>query len=134
MATNEFRDAAAERDNDLVHGLCYPMERNMLRELREWIEAELKALTAEAQIQQAKAGGHIAEGLASALEQLGVLSRVDLPEASQDCKDKIYDIQQGTWSDVFDAYDQMQQELAKMMRIVRALLEIRTFIEPMSDE
>ena len=43
MTTNSFHDDAAERDNGLVIALCHTIERDMVRDFREWIEAELKA-------------------------------------------------------------------------------------------
>lgn len=134
MTTNNFRDHAGERDNDFVQALCHTMQRDMLRDSREWIEAELKALITEAQVQQACTSGAIGAELASVIERLGVISRIDLREAVKDCSDKIHDVQEGFREDVYDAYDQMQQEITKMVRIIRALLEIRAFIEPMTDD
>ena len=134
MTTNRFHDDASERDNNLVSALCHTMRHDMLRDFREWIEAELKALLTEAQIQRAETQGALGEELDGAIERLSLLSRTTLPSAVRDYTNMVHDIREGTWSDVYDAYDPMRQELGKLVDIVRILLEMRNFIMPVPEE
>ena len=127
---NNFRDNAVERDNDLVRALCHTIERGMVRDLRDWIEAELKELIFEAQIQQTETEGVLKEQLDSTIGRLQFINRLELPDAVLSCTNLIHDVREGAWADVYDAYDPMQQELGKLVQIVRSLLEIRAFIAP----
>ena len=106
------------------------MARDMVRDFREWIEAELKALIFEAQVQQAESNGIIRDQFDSAVERLQLISRVDLPNAIRDCSDAIHNVRQGFWSDVHEAYDPMAQALGKLVQIVKALLEFRELVAP----
>ena len=114
--------------------LCHTLERGMVREFRDWIEAELKALIFEAQIQRAETEGTLRDQLDSTIERLEFINRIELPKAARDCTNMIRDVREGVWSDVYDAYDPMQQELGKLVQIVRALLEIRAFVVPVLEE
>lgn len=134
MSTNSFHDSALERDKDLTSALCHTMERDMVRDIREWIEAELKALIFEAQLQQSVSQGIVKDQFDSAAERLQLISRVDLPDAIRECSDAVSNVRNGFWGDVYDAYDPMSQALGKLWQIVRALLELRGSIAPTVNE
>ena len=134
MTTEKFREDALERDNDLVEALCYIMEKNLVRDLREWIEAEIKALIFEAQVQRAEIEGVLGDQLDSAIERLRHISRSDLRDVVEDFLDAVHNAHEKIWSDVYNAYDPIQQGLWKLVQIVRMLLEIRELVVPVADE
>ncbi len=133
MATGNFHDRAMERDNNLVRGLCHTLEGNVVRDLRDWIEEELKELIIEAQLQQEITDGLMRDQFKSAEERLQLISRSDLRDALQDCNDAIHNSREGFWGDVYAAYDPMIQAVTKLVQIVRAMLELRVLIAPTPD-
>ena len=131
--TPDFHDRAAERDDTLIKGFCYAAARNTRLELREWAQTELNASLIEAQLQESRVEGAIVDQITSTVERLRFIDRVDLPEAIRVFDDMIADVSQGGFTDVYNAYDQMQKGCAGLVRIMRELLEIRSVIGEMGD-
>lgn len=125
--TTEFHNRAVERDDILIKGLCHAA-RTMRMELRDWAQTELKALLIEAELQETGTRGVIAGQIKSIVERLRFIDRTDLPQAIGAYDDMIADVSQGGSTDIYDAYDQLQQACAGLVRIMRELLEIRSFI------
>lgn len=125
--TSNFYDNTIRRDEDLIAGLCY-VAQAARKDLREWVQEEVKALLYEAQLQQIQSTGVLAEQITSIVERLQSINRRDLPEAITAFEDDINEVAHGGYDDVYNAYDQLQKGYAGLMRITRDLLEIRSFI------
>ena len=130
--TSNFYGEATRRDSDLVTGLCQAA-RTMRMELREWTQTELNAALLEAQLQQPRVQGVIQDQIVSTMERLNSINRIHLPEAVRIFDDVIIDVSQGGYTDVYNAYDQLQMGCGGLVRIVRDLLEIRLFIGEQED-
>lgn len=105
----------------------------MRMELRDWAQTELKALLIEAELQETRAEGVIATQIKSTVERLRFIDRMDLPQAISEFDDMITDVSQGGSTDIYDAYDQLQKACAGLVRIMRELLEVRSFIGEQED-
>ena len=125
--TPDFYDRSFERDNDLVQGLCHNA-RNTHRDLREWIEAELKALIFEAEIQMPLVDGPLSDSLRGAVQKLRTISQNDLPEAYTKYNNLIRDVSEGGFTSVDDAYDQIQIGFTPLVRMMKELQQVREFI------
>lgn len=125
--TSDFHDRKLERDEDLIKGL-YGVARSNRWELREWAQAELHACLFEAELQEALAKGVVKASITEAVARLRRINSQELPQAIRDYDDTMNDVSGGGYEDVYEAYDQLQRGCAGLVRIMRELLEIRSFI------
>ena len=125
--TSDFHDLQMERDDDLIKGLC-AAARSTRTELREWVQRELNACIYEAGLQEAVAQGVLRDEIEQTVKRLRRINHNDLPQAVRDCDDVADDVSRGGYDNVYEAYDQLQKGCAGLVRIVRELLEIRSFI------
>ncbi len=130
--TPDFHDLAVERDDTLIIGLCHAA-RTTLMELREWAEAVLKATLFEAELQEGLTGGPIGDSITDTVRRLRSINQTHLPEAVIAYDDMIDEVRRGGYTDVYSAYDQLQQACAGLLRIMRELLDIRKFIGEQGD-
>ncbi len=130
--TSDFHDREIERDDTLIKGL-YSAARTTRQELREWVQAELKAILIEAELQEKIAEGELRDRIKNTVVRLRTINQGDLPEAVSNYDGVMVEVLQGGFQDVHDAYDQLQQGCAGLVRIMRELLEIRSFIGGMGD-
>ena len=128
--TTSFHDWTIERDNTLVKGLCAAARSNR-NEMREWIEAEIKALLEEAQIKEPVSCGVIADHIRKSVETLRHTSTVMFPEALRDYDGVIENVSIGGFDSVEEAHDQLQSGFMHLVRILRELHEMRGFIGDM---
>ena len=128
--TTSFHDWAIERDNELVIGLC-SAARTKRMELREWIEAELKSLLAEAEMQEPLSDGLLQDQIRDTVKRLRLINQNDLPRAVRAFDDVCSDVSSGSYDSVEDAYDQLESGCMKLVQILKELHEIRTFIGDM---
>ena len=130
--TLNFNDRAEERDDTLIKGL-YQAARTTRMELRDWAETELKAILVEAELQQGIVEGVLGCRIKKTVERLRVISQTDLPGAVRDYDDVMDEVFNGGSTDVYDAYDQLQEGCGELVRTMRELLKIRSFIGEMGD-
>ena len=97
-------------------------------ELREWIQTELHACLFEAELQETVAEGILEDKIKETVAFLRRINHQDLPQAVRDYDDARNDVSRGDYDDVYEAYDQLQKGCAGLIRIIRELLEIRSFI------
>ena len=128
-----FYDLAGERDDTLVKALC-GAARNVQLELREWVQSELKAALFRGESYQNLAQGEILTRINQAIERLRTMNHIDLPEAFTALDDKISEVSRGGYTDVNDAYNQLQEGYASFVRVIRELLIIRAFIGEIGDD
>ena len=130
--TSDFHDREIERDDTLIKGLC-SAARTTRQELREWVQAELKAILIEAELQERITEGELGNRIKDTVVRLRTINQKDLPKAVSDYDAVMVEVSQGGFTDVLNAYDQLQQGCAGLVRIIRDLLEIRSFIGGMGD-
>lgn len=123
-------ELTSDRDEDLIKGLC-SAARSTRTELRDWIEAELKSSLIEAQMQETLLEGELKNRVQMTVNRLRVINVREFPEAVAGCDGTNDEISNGGYTDVYDAYDQLFKEHAKLVNIVRELLEIRSFVGEM---
>ena len=102
-------------------------------ELRDWAETELKAVLVEAELHEGIVGGVVGGRIKSTVERLRIVSQTDLPRAVREYDDVMGEVFRGGFTDVYDAYDQLQKGCDGLVRIMRELLDIRSFIGEMGD-
>ena len=130
--TSSFHDWAEERDDTLIRAL-HQAARNARREMREWAQAELNADLVEAELQEGRISGLIGASITDAVKRLRHINQIDLPDAVRAYDDVIDEVFRGGFTDVYEAYDQLQNGCAGLVRIVRELLKIRLFIGEQED-
>lgn len=128
--TTIFHDWANERDNTLVKGLCGAARSNR-NEMREWIEAEIKALLEEAQMKEPLSSGVIGAHIAESIQRLRHISTVVFPDVLRDYDDVINDISGGGFTSAEEAYDHLHSGFTHLVQILRDLQKIRDFIGEM---
>ena len=97
-------------------------------ELREWAQAELKAVLVEAELQQPRSVGVILGEITGVVDRLRAMDRVDLPDAIKVFDDVMDDVSQGGSTSVNDAYDRLQMGCMGLVQIMKELQQIRDFI------
>ena len=125
--TSDFHYLALERDDTLIKGLGQAARTTRL-ELREWTESELKALLVQAELHENLAEGEIRHQIKRTVERLREITHTDLPEAIRDYDEVMEELSGGGYTDVLDAHAQLEQGKGSLVRIVRDLLKIRTYI------
>ena len=129
---SNFYGEAIKRDEELVIGLCHAA-RTMRKDLREWAQAELKAVLVAAELQEIQEEGVVKEQITGVIERLRAINQRDLPKADESYNDATTEVMNGGYADVYEAYDKLQMEYAGLIRIMRQLLDERSFIGEMGD-
>ena len=130
--TSDSHDRAIERDAGLVQAFR-SAARNMRMELREWVQAELQASLVEAEMEAQIADGVLQDRIEQTIARLRKIDHNDLPKAVKDYDDLMEDVSGGGFTDVREAYLQLQQGCDALVRIMTELLEIRLFIGNLRD-
>lgn len=120
----------ADRDNDLVKALC-AAERNIRGEIREWIQSEVNALLVEAQIDDGRLGGMVADSITGAIERLRAINNTEIRDAVVAIDHVINEVSNGGYTDVHDAYTQLQNGCMGLEHIIRELQNLRSFVGEM---
>ena len=105
----------------------------MRKDLREWAQAEVKAVLVAAELQKVQEEGVVKEQITGVIERLRAINHRDLPEADESYNDATAEVMSGGYADVYEAYDKLQKECAGLIRIMRQLLDERSFIGNMGD-
>ena len=129
--TPDFYDRSSERDDTLIKGLC-GAARNTRMELREWIEAEVKALLPMAEMHEPLSEGIVKEETSRNVQRLRAISQTNLRNAVQYCDETIDDVSNGGYTDVGDAYDKLHRGRLDLVEIMKELQEIHTFTVDMT--
>ena len=130
--TSSFDDGITRRDDDLVRGLC-EFARHSRLDLREWTQAEIKAVLIAAELQEGRVHGTIRESITRVVRRLREIDQQDLREADSLYVDVIEEVRDGGYLEVYEAYEKLQIGSAKYLRIIKELIQIRSFIGEMED-
>ena len=130
--TDFLLDSANEHDDDLITGLC-SAARTARKELRDWVQTVLKQLILETDLQEAMEDGLLKSHIAETNKRLRTMDQSFLPEVDKRYAALIDEVQNGGYTDLFDAYDQLQQGQHALVQMMRELLQIRLSIGGMAD-
>jgi len=117
-----------ERDNDLVLGFA-DRSRGLLQDYNEWIYAEIKDLQAKIEAIQATTNGTLSVELEVHTRELEIIEQHRFPEAKRNLRQKCSEIEGGTYDNIMDANQWIQDGLNRFESLARSVLSIRKEID-----
>ena len=129
---DHFIENSNLRDDDFITGECLAA-RAIRKDLRDWVQEQLKDLIIEADLLASLKDGLLGDQIARTLERLRRMNQTDLREVDGDSVAAIDEVQQGGYTDIYEAFDQLQKARNGLVQLMREILEIRNFVGDLRD-
>ena len=129
MTTPEYSDRQEQRDKYLVSSQLVSSTSLLLTGFVDWILEEVQSLLRLAR-QLEYAGDDIGQRMLRwEIKRLKSIRDNDLPEAKENIKTKIIEMNEGAYDNVIDARRYLEEGLYRMETLVRDLLQCRSRLE-----
>ena len=134
MTTPEYSDRQEKRDKYLVNFQLITATSNMLQGYVDWILEEVDSLHKLAERLEYGGDSYSQRMLMWETRRLDNIRDNDLPEAKENVKQQMLEINEGSYSDIVDARRYLEGGLYRLETLVRDLLQCRVRLEGFEQE
>jgi hypothetical protein len=127
---SDHDDLAQERDAALARDFT-DVARQLRRAFREWIQEEVKDLAARADSLEPLLDGVVKTRMQQTTARIRDIDHNELPEATQNLKQKIEEIDDGVYDSLPDGRRHLEEGVSRLEGLVRELLSIRRNVDAM---
>lgn len=118
-----------DRDDDLVHGFV-DRAGLLIRDYKDWILGEIRDCMPKAEaLETTLPESDQKSDVHAAIERMVDIEKYDLPAAIKNLRQKCTEIGDGSYHDVMDAHQWIEDGLSRFEGLVRSLSSIRKLVD-----